>query len=397
MSLLNALSNHSEIIMQAYFSGSLNGAEHSPKVISNLLDLNILWQPENEQHLRLKPALRTLLEESLKDETTRQVDANIGASLATIKTQAEHYKESLTLGRFQEASSNLADISERVFALTDSLSTNVRLIWSRINNEFGYVATVDAKIRENELAQSQVSDLLDQLSLFEFDKLSEIAAGHRELRRLLVVTLQSSFANCAQELSLAQAKLMDLLGRFREFKGRTRMLKGFLLHIQQRPDFAPQNYAKSTQVPALFNQASSIIKPAAVDVNRVEHEHELLQLIAKVKKPNQLQRSTTSVSQLAPLVIPENNNIELTENELKVAVESYFMSVIDQGETLTAIDFLHKNKLSFDEEVWLYQVIGGYHALPDEDKAFFAIDTLGEPDANFTGNFIIKDIELGLR
>jgi hypothetical protein len=398
VSLLNALSNHSEIVMEAYFAGQLNESDYSPKIIANLVDMNILWRPDSEQHLRLKPALRALLEESLKDESTRQVDANIGASLATIKTRAEHYKESVMLGKYHEADANLADITERVYALTDMLSTNVRLIWSRISNEFGYVATVDAKIRENELAQSQVSDLLNQLSLFEFDKLSEIAGVHRDLRQLLVVTLQSSFARCTQELSLAQSKLIDLLGRFREFKGRTRLLKGFVLHLAQRPDFAPQNYATLSNVPDLFNIAQSTIKPAAPDVNNVEHEFELIALIEKIKQTHQvIKQPNQSHSATNPLTLQDTTEVELARNAIKEAVEGFFVDVIDTGVNTTALEYYESRGLEFDQEVWLYQVIGGYHGLPDSDKDYFAIETVGQPDPTFTGNFVIKDIEIGLR
>lgn len=396
-SLLNALSNHSELVMQAYFSGSIDEAEHSPKVIKNLIDLKVMWRPENERGLRLRPALRTLLEESLQDESNRQIDANIGSSLSSLSTLAEHYKEALGQGRYREAQSHLADLTERVYALTDMLGTNVRLIWQRISNEFGYVSTVDAKIRENELAQSQVSELLNQLSLFQFDQLSKLAGSHRELRTLLVVTLQSSFAHCTQELSLAQSKLIDLLGRFREFKGRTRLLKGFVLHMEQKPDFEPQNYTKLSNIPELFNISTSVLQPASIDVNRVEHESELLSLVQKIRLINRNRQSNRSVSNNAPIVMQDSESITLEESRLKQAVEQFFCDVIDAGKNVTALEYYQAQGLDFDSEVWLYQVIGGYHGLPDEDKAFFAVETIGEPDPQFSGNFVIRDIELGLR
>ncbi len=394
--LLNALSNHSELVMQAYFSGSINETDHSPKVIANLLDLKILWRPENERNLRLRPALRTLLEESLQDENTRQIDANIGSSLATLKTLSEHYKAALNQGRFHEAEAQLSEVTERVYSLTDMLATNVRLIWSRISNEFGYVSTVDAKIRENELAQSQVSELLNQLELFKFDQLTQLSGSHRELRHLLVVTLQSSFAHCIQELSLAQSKLIDLLGRFREFKGRTRLLKGFVLHLEQRPDFKPTDYSRLSKVPTLFNVADSLIKPANIDVNDVSQEQEWLNIVGKMHNINRSQSTTRSSSNSSPLTMQDTAAIELAENKLKVAVEAFFCEVIENGKNVTALDYYQRHQLDFDPEVWLYQIIGGYHGLPEQDKAFFAIETQGQPDPTFSGNYVISDIEIGL-
>ncbi|MBU2918029.1 phosphoenolpyruvate carboxylase [Psychrosphaera sp. F3M07] len=397
VSLLNALSNHSELIMQAYFSGSVNEAEYSPNIIQSLIDLKVLWRPESDVQLRLRPSLRTLLEESLQDESNRQIDANIGNLLATLTTQAEHYKEALAHQKYNESQAHLSDLTEHVYTLTETLSTNVRLLWSRISNEFGYVSSVDAKIRENELAQTQVTDMLNQLSMFHFDTLSQLAGSHRELRHLLVITLQSAFATSTQELSLVQSKLLELLGRFREFKGRTRLLKGFMLHMEQKPDFTPVNYSTLSQVPNLFNRADGIIKAAAPDIHNVEHEFELTSLVNNLRSVNRLWQGKLNREVANPLILEQETSVSLEEDLLKNAVENYFCEVIDSGQNTRALDYYNKHDLTFDQEVWIYQVLGAFQGLPDSERQYFDIDLEGVPHQVFDGNFIIQDIELGLR
>src|SRR5690606_41367970 len=63
-------------------------------------------------------------------------------------------------GDYVAADAYLADLREHVYSFCESLSHSIRVLWSRINNEFGYVGSLGAKIRENELAQTQVSELL---------------------------------------------------------------------------------------------------------------------------------------------------------------------------------------------------------------------------------------------
>ena len=395
--LLNALSRHADLIMQVYMSGTLDASKHNPKVIDNLIQLGILWRPEQDAELRLKNAVRNLLEGSLQDERNRQIDANIGSALTSLITLAQHYKEALEHGRFAEAEAFHSDLSEHVYALTESLANSVRVLFGRINNEFGYVSSIDAKIRENELAQSQVSELLKQLELFRFDELSTLAGSNRELRQLLIVTLQQSFSRVTQELAIVQARLLELLGRFREFRGRTRLLKGFLLHMEQKPDFAPGNYYNLTQVPMLFNLADTLIKPAAADVTRVEHELEMQQLVASIKAirrqhhPHQAERAAQQIQ------VEAQGQVEFADDALKQAVEGYFCEVIDSGKRLTALDYHQQHELEFDPEVWIYQVIGGYQGLTMEEQEYFAIDMSGESHPRYTGNYIIKDVELGLR
>lgn len=397
VSFLNALSRHADLIMQVYLSGSLDESAHNPKTVDKLIQQGILWRPEGDGEVRLKSAVRNLLEGSLQDERNRQIDANIGSSLASLKTLAQHYKEALQYGRFSESQSHLSDLTEHVYALTESLSNSVRVLFSRINNEFGYVSSIDAKIRENELAQSQVSELLKQLELFRFDELSELAGSNRELRHLLVVTLQVNFSRVTQELAVVQARLLELLGRFREFRGRTRLLKGFVLHLEQQPDFAPSNYTGLTQVPLLFNQAPAMLKPAAVDVNRVEHEDDLQLLVGTIKALNRSKVVHQPERASSAIAVEEQSAVEFEEDKLKQAVEDYFCSVIDSGKSVTALEFHQMQELEFDKEVWIYQVIGGYQGLPMEEQAYFALDTEGESDPAYTGNFIIHDVALGLR
>ena len=395
--LLNALSRHADLIMQVYLSGTLDESKHSPKIVENLIKLGVLWRPEDDAELRLKHAVRNLLEGCLHDERNRQIDANIGSALASLKTLAQHYKEALADTRFSESEAHLSDLTEHVYSLTEALANNVRVLFSRINNEFGYVSSIDAKIRENELAQGQVSELLKQLELFHFDELSELAGSNRELRHLLVVTLQQSFSRVTQELAIVQARLLELLGRFREFRGRTRLLKGFVLHMEQKPDFAPGNYYNLTQVPMLFNQAKTLLKPATVDVHRVEHEQELQQLVGSIKALHRINKTHQPERAAHQIHVEEQAAVAFEEDRLKQAVEEYFCRVIDTGERLTALDYHHQHELEFDPEVWLYQVIGGYQGLTQEEQGYFAIDTSGEPHPVYSGNYIIRDVELGLR
>ncbi|BDX08490.1 phosphoenolpyruvate carboxylase [Planctobacterium marinum] len=394
--LLNALSRHSDIIMQAYLTGGVDESQVSPKVLDQLKTLNILWRPEPDADLRLKSAVRNLLEAGLNDERNRHINANIGSAIAALTTLSQHYKEALHNQRFEQAQAHLNNLTEQVYVLTDMLSNGVRVLFGRINNEFGYVDSLDAKIRENELAQSQVSDLLNQLEMIRFDELVQVAGSDRDLRHLLVVVLQNSFARCTQELAIVQAKLLELLGRFREYRGRTRLLKGFLLHSEQQPDFVPSDYTKMSAVPALFNVAQSMIQSAAVDVLNSEHELDLQSIVSSIRDFRHLKKAQPERS-ARNIKIEEQQEVALDEDKLSKAVDAYFCEVIESGAYITALDYHHQQQLEFEPEAWLYQVIGGYEGLPEEEQRYFAMDALGEPHPIYNGNYLISDVVLGLR
>ena len=89
--------------------------------------------------------------------------------------------------------------------------------------------------------------------------------------------------------------------------------------------------------------------------------------------------------------------MSLEKDPIHVAVDDYFCDVIDSGQPKSALEYFEERELEFDKEVWIYQVIGGYQALADQEKQFFALDPHGENDKTYTGNFYINDITLGLR
>lgn len=78
--LLRLLGRNAELVMDAYLSGSLDETRQEPALLKKLTDNGILWRPEPDEPLRLSRNVRALLEEGLKDERNRQINANVGSA-----------------------------------------------------------------------------------------------------------------------------------------------------------------------------------------------------------------------------------------------------------------------------------------------------------------------------
>ena len=396
LSFLRQLARHAEPIMEAYLAGSIADQALESGVRERLLKDGILYRPEPGADLHLRRVVRALLEEALRDDRNRRIDANTGSALATFKTLADHYKEAHHQGDYAAAEAYLGDLKEHVYAFGETLSHGIRVLWSRINNEFGYVGTLDAKIRENELAQSQVSELLAGLELVSFEVLAETAGDLRELRHLLVTNLQRTIGACAQELSIVQGRLLELLGRFREIRGRTRLIKGWLLHLNQHPEYQVGPHAVGSAIPALLNRAAPVLAPASLSLHDPAQEAELLALLAQVRSLHPRESRVQALADAPVLTLTVPDDFEVRSSAIRAAVDAYFCEVIDSGEALSALDYRELQSLSEDAESWLYQVLGGYEGLPEEQKRYFELETIGEVHPLFSGNFIIRDLRLWL-
>ncbi|EGV32712.1 hypothetical protein ThidrDRAFT_1197 [Thiorhodococcus drewsii AZ1] len=393
---LKRLGRHAETIMDAYLQGSVPEHLLDASVRERLLKDRVLYRPEPGADLHLRRAVRALLEEALRDTRNRQVDANTASALATFRMLAEHVKEARHQGRHADADVYLADLRDHLYAFGETLQHAIRVLWGRINNEFGYVGTLNAKIRENELAQSQVSALLDGLELVRFEELAELAGESRELRQLLVTNLQRTLSDCTQELSIAQARLLELLGRFREIRGRTRLLKGWLLHMEQYPDYRAEPQTRASELPRLFNHADPLLAPAALNVHDATQEPELLEILARVRTAQPSERPTQTLADAEALTLSTPEAIEIRPSPIREAVTSYLCAIIDSGQPVSALEYHQRESLPWDTESWLYQVIGDYEGLPQSHKDRLRLDLIGEPHPHYSGNFIIRDLNLWL-
>ncbi|GAA4893516.1 phosphoenolpyruvate carboxylase [Ferrimonas pelagia] len=395
-SFLNQLARNADLLMDTYLSGTVDETADNAKAVAKLTAAGVLRRGEADEPLRLAPSIRTMLEDALKDEKGRQVDTNVGSALATIKTLARHYKEAQHLHDYPAADAYLAELAELVFHLKESLRHSTRSLWSRINNEFGYVGTMDAKIRENQLAQDQVSELLGSLELFRFDELAELAGDARELRRLLVVSLQHTMVECTGELAVVQSRLLALLGRFREIQGRTRLLKGFLLHCEQHPDYQVDDHVARVNVPPLLNQGQRCLAPASVDVADGNEERALIELVGLIRRRERT-AAEQKQAQADAFALGQAAAFELTDEGLKQDVDEFFCAVIDQAKQLSALEYHEQQQLAWPQEAWLYQVIGNFDSLPAEQREHFGLDPDLRDDPIFSGVKYIEDVRIWLQ
>jgi len=392
---LKNLGRHAELILDTYLEGVVPiKYEDNDKVIKTLIQQQVLWRPTEEEGLHLTQAVRNLLEQGLKDERNRQLDINMGSAIATIKTLIGHYKEAQSTGNYRDASAYLRDIGEHVFTLIESLRRNVDKLWTHINNEFGRVGSLSAKIRENELAQEQVSIILLGLGMFDFKDLAELAGANPQLRKLLVVNLQWEIDKCVTELSSAQKRLFRMLGHFKEVRARSALIRGFQIFSEAHLDYQPPCYPEQSNMPSAFNMIVALETKALLNTSIEDHDAVLTQLVQSIKvacveqaeSPDRQARAVDSV---------EMTEIEIAEKPETVAVESFLSHVIDtRGQKISALSYYQMIDFVLDEEFWLFAVFSYMDSMNEEESSLFNKKLLINSQTEFTGNQFIEDIEV---
>ena len=390
---LALLGKHANVLMKAYVSGELDESQLSERALRKLVQANLVYQPDEHRGFILRPQLSDLIASMVADESRRHINADVADKLETIRMSVQSYRDAQRRGDIAKANSQLKLLTEHVHVLAGQFGEAIDSLWHRLNSNFGFVGSLADKIRENDRAQKQISRLLDGLNLIDFAELIELGEGNVHLRKLLVSQLQRQLSGHHTSLLEVQVRLVELMGRFREQQARSVLITNMAGFLREHPTFAVGNYADRSQVPALFNQATSILPAAAATLD----DHLAQQFVAEVVRslPAKAAMPESSEGTRADVAShADNSEVEARQRALKADVEAFMLTVVDSQAALSALDYLQHEGLHWEPEVWLFQVLSEYQGLQEEQRRLFRLQRDEAPASRFNDLYLIADLEL---
>ncbi|MCF4008703.1 hypothetical protein [Rheinheimera sp. UJ63] len=392
---LALLGKHHKALMQGYVDGFIDESAFSEGALKKLIAARILWRPDEQQPLALRPLVSELIASMVADENRRQINADVAEKLEQIRNRVQAYRDAQFKGDYSVAELQLQRLTEHVHDLSGQFEEAIDSLWHRLNSDFGFVSSLDDKIRENERAQKQLRRLLDGLDLLDFHELIELSEGNNHLRKLLVSQLQNQLSSHHSSLLEVQKRLVELLAKFRQQQARSLLIANMAAFLRQHPKYQPADYPHRSDVPSLFNQAASIKPQAAIALDKATERQVLAELVRALPRPSSVTITDTQSASFSLLL--QDEEIAARQQALKTDVENFYLRVIDQGGKISALDYLSTQQLSWDSEIWLYQIIAEYQALPLDEKQMFSITREEAPASAFNGLLLIRDINIGLK
>lgn len=394
---LKLLGNYAEPLMQAYLTGEFDEAAVGERVLQRLIQARVLWRPEVNQGLKLRPQVGRMLAGMISDESRRQAHAEVSDELDRIETTVLSYQAALEKGNHHYAEQQLQAVMEYVYDLTGQFDEAIDSLWHRLNSHFGFVSSIGDKIRENERAQKQVQRLLTSLEQIKLDDMIALAGHSVPLRRLLVVFLNERLTVLHSSLLAVQERMIELLARFREQQSRSLLVSNMAAYLRQNPQFVPGDYAWRKQVPDLINQASIIQSHAYAALDREQDQDRLAEVIASLPRIN---RPSSEPMEMATAgKAAQHQEVAAREQALRNDVEQYFLTVLtmaNKAQQLSAHQYLIEQKLSWPAEIWLFQVLAEFQTLNAAERALFKLTYDEAPTSVFNQVQLVRDLSLGL-
>ncbi|SFC03577.1 hypothetical protein SAMN05660443_1246 [Marinospirillum celere] len=388
---LSLLGKHAEALMQGYIGEEVDPSAFSETALKKLMAARILWRPDEYSGLKLSHRVRDLLAEMLADEKRRHVNADVAETLELIRNLVQGYHEAQHRGDYLLAEQQQLRLTQEVDDLNSRFADAIDSLWQRLNSDFGFVSSLNDKIRENERAQKQISRLLDGLELIDFEELIALVAGQGALRKLLISQLQVQVSSHYTSLREVQVRLVQLLARFRQQQERSLLVHGMLAFLREHPGFQPGNYARRSQVPEVVNRAAPLVPAAAVALDRPSESDQLAELVRQLPRREQPLVATEEAGVLAT---PQDEAIAARQQQLKKEVEDFYLEVIDSEGAVSALDFWHKKQLGWDAEIWLFQVLAEHQGLPAQEQEQLHLFKEESPASDWNQVLLIRDLHL---
>ena len=392
--VLKALGKHADLIMVAYDSNQniLLETSVTANAVDELLRLRIALRDDNIGDARLNSSIKLLLDQSLKTNRLRMLNADIATAVEGVLLLAEQYKQAKRGAFEHDRLQYLHALQDNVHELCDSLLEQTRGIWRQIDSNFNTVALLSGKIALNKSALSNVERTLKTLDLIDLSEMYQAGSSDRALRQLFHLHLPRTIELCRQDLGDAIHRLNKMLFKLNRLAARGRLVQQFRNHWDINRSFEPADYIAGSEVPTVFNLASAMPIGGFADIHNPSQELSFSEMLTGLRKerPALEQQSVTRIS----TDIADQAPLEIKLSKFKMAVRDVFFNCLKDNKPISGLESYQGAPEGIDVEIWLYALMAEYNAMDEDSRKYFSLEFEGEFDQTFSANFKAENIIL---
>ncbi|MGN1394825.1 MAG: hypothetical protein ACI4V7_12475 [Succinivibrionaceae bacterium] len=400
---LGDLNKGSNLIIQAFNNNLDNVDDKDFDLLELLKKQDIIFSAFDGY--RLNPMLARLFNSILDIDRSRHIEVGLAKYLDDLKRIIDRYFYHKSTHHNEIAEETLKDIENFVFEIIFEAKKSIKTLGNRVQTQFGFVRSLDDKISENEHAIEIASELVDNLTLFNFETMMGFVQRDDDtiLYRILCLHLLPELTKCQNQLNGILINLKSLLAKFRKEVIQTNVLKAFCQHHYTNLNYLPRDYSSEPIPHELFLKTTALKISTHPDLENDNHTNILEEIIANLQNPKDkievvVENSQSEGSTEPPKVLTEEYQYEETEEDLII----FFKHIISSDKSISAKEYHQNNQLKYRLTHWLFAVAAYYEDMPEQNKMYFKkpnfLGTLQythplNKNIGF-GDSILEDIEL---
>ncbi|MGD7034372.1 hypothetical protein [Methylotuvimicrobium buryatense] len=395
--LIRKLAGADRLLAQTYIDGTVFVDDDNRTAIDSLKKAGILRTADVSDEYRLTGDVKRLIDRLLLRNQRYQQAIDLGKMILTVEEDIEDYRRALERNEQDEARYHLEQIDDTLYEAIESLETSLSVMFAAITSQFGFVSSLNSKIRQNRRALAYAQRLVQELNQVDlndcYDWLSW-AAIPPELSRKIIRFIDQ-YKSIVERLTSIVARMKTLLFTLRlqeQTANRTRAMAQFL---RQHPEWEPLDWSIEAAAPELLRRGSGLNLSPGIDTANPVLQADLVEIVQELRRQTKPLAPPSRDNASAPLDTQMPERIEYHRDLYESHIENLFASALErQGRSTSALQYWQGEGLEIKAELWLDMVFAQYCCLPQRMRSVVALEMQGENLSDFNGNQVIHEISL---
>ncbi len=395
--LIRKLASADQLLAQTYINGTVFTDDDNRSAIDSLKKSGILRSADVSDEYRLTYDIKRLIDRLLLRNQRYQQNINMAKMILSVEEYIEDYRRALEQNNQDEAQYHLEQIDDTLYEAVEALESSLGVMFAAITSQFGFVGSLNSKIRQNQRALAYAQQLVQELNHVRIDDCYDWlswSAIPPELSRKIIRFIDQ-YKSIVERLTGIVGRMKELLFKLRLQEQTANRCRAMAQFLKQHPEWEPLDWSAEADIPKLLRRGAGLTLQPGINPANPVLQADLAVIVQELRRQSKPVAPLTRDSATSPLDTRIPGQIEYDQDLYESHIENLFVLALEQqGRKVSALRYWNKQCLEVKAELWLDMVFAQYCCLPGRMHRTIALDMQGENLAGFDGNQIIEEIQL---
>ncbi|MCK9620652.1 MAG: hypothetical protein M0R47_08980 [Methylobacter sp.] len=395
--LIRKLAGADQLLAQTYINGTVFADDDNRGAIDSLKKSGILRSADTSDEYRLTGDLKRLIDRLLLRNQRYQQNINMAKMIVSVEEDIEDYRRALEQNNQDEAHHHLEQIDDTLYEATEALENSLSVMFAAITSQFGFVSSLNSKIRQNQRALTYAQQLVQELNQVRitdcYDWLSWSGIPPELSRK--IIRFIDQYKSIVERLTGIVGRMKELLFKLRLQEQTANRCRAMAQFLRQHPEWEPLDWSEDAGVPDLLRRGTGLKLQPGIDTANPVLQADLAAIVQELRRQSKPVAPLGRDSAAAPLDTQMPSRIEHNQDLYDSHIENLLALALEQqGRKVSALCYWSEQGLEIKAELWLDIVFAQYCCLPQRMRRTIALDMQGENLEGFDGNQVIEEILL---
>jgi hypothetical protein len=397
--LIRKLGSADQLLAQTYINGTVFADDENRSAIDSLKKSGILRTADTGDEYRLTYDIKRLIDRLLLRNQRYQQNINMAKMILSVEDDIEDYRRALEQNNLDEAQYHLEQIDDTLYEAIEALENSLSVMFAAITSKFGFVSSLNGKIRQNQRALAYAQQLVQELLRVRindcYDWLSWSAIPPELSRK--IIRFIDQYKSIVERLTGIIGRMKELLFKLRLQEQTANRCRAMAQFLRQHPEWEPLDWSDDAALPDLLRRCAGLTLQPGINPTNPVLQAALTAIVRELRRQSKPVAPLTRDSAASPLDTEVPAQIEYDQDlyEDEGHIESLFALALEQqGRKVSALLYWSEQGLKVNAELWLDMVFAQYCCLPQRMRRAITLDMQGENLAGYSGNQIIEEILL---